>query len=106
MQINLTARHYVSNLSISAIERYLYKYVFVSQICLLGEEPGWTRVYDPVAQVPYYYNQKNWISYEDAQSVVKKVSEFLGAYTENYFCTNYGDQKVICSIWNHHKCLS
>lgn len=43
------------------------------QICLRLKSGNWTRKYDEVGKVPYMFYGKNWIGYEDADSLKIKM---------------------------------
>ena len=48
----------------------------VIQIC---EAPGFTRVYNEEAKVPYMYSDEVWIGYDDLESIGHKVRLCEGA---------------------------
>lgn len=43
------------------------------EICLRLKSENWTRDYDSVGKCPYMYSGKNWIGYEDADSLQIKM---------------------------------
>lgn len=43
------------------------------EVCQMLKDPGSTRVFDRQAKVPYMYNGKVWISYEDEESIRSKA---------------------------------
>jgi len=47
---------------------------------MLQNSTGWTEVWDNTAQVPYVYKDDQWISYDNAKSVLAKVVYTLEVY--------------------------
>lgn len=45
-----------------------------SKICLRLKSGNWTQDYDSVGKCPYMYSGKNWIGYEDADSLQIKMN--------------------------------
>lgn len=50
----------------------LYNF-FVLQFCYKLRTETWNLEYDDLAEVPYAYSGRNWVSYDDVDSITKKV---------------------------------
>ena len=54
----------------------MYIYIKINiccQICQNVQSGGWTREYDDVHKVPFAYNNKDWVGYDDIPSITEKV---------------------------------
>jgi len=90
-------------------------YINYPQVCDFIHK-GWTRVMDNESKVPYVYNDYDWISFEDVESMTYKANwiveqNFRGAMTWNLNAddwygacngTKFPLHKVIRNILNHH----
>ena len=48
------------------------------EICEFLQRNGTQYVFDNETQVPYAFNEREWISFDNEQSAIRKVRSFLG----------------------------